>query len=77
MGMETFADIVDRLGGYAVVAAEMKMRPTTVQSWRARNSIPPSDWLAVVELAKRLGVPGVTLDVLAKIAKPRTRKRAA
>lgn len=79
--METFAEIIDRLGGYAVVAAEMKIRPTTVQSWRTRRSIPPADWLAVVELAERKGVPGVTLDRLAELAKlaadQRQRRRAA
>lgn len=57
------AEIIDGLGGYRTVAAELGENPTTVQNWR-RRGIPGRFWPAVERLAARLGVPGITVESL-------------
>lgn len=75
--MKSFKDVLERLGGYRSVAAGMSRRPTTIQSWRDRDSIPPSEWLAVVEYARSLGADEITLTALAELAQSRTARREA
>lgn len=74
--MRSFSEIIDQLGGYRSVADGMPRPLTTVQSWHQRNSIPPNEWPAVVAYADKVGVEGVTVDLLARLMIAR-RQRAA
>jgi len=45
--------------------------PGTVRQWRNRDVLPEYKWLDVVKSAERRDIRGVTLEVLARIAKAR------
>ena len=66
--MKTFADIIDAWPSQKALAEDRSVRPSLVAVWRHRNSIPPAHWKGLVEDARRRGIPGVTLDLLAAIA---------
>ncbi|WP_172822725.1 carph-isopro domain-containing protein [Paramagnetospirillum marisnigri] len=66
--MKTFADIIALWGTATALAADIGETGLNVRAWRNRNSIPASRWLDVIAAAKRRGIEGVTLDVLARLA---------
>jgi hypothetical protein len=66
--METFADIIDTLGGSAAVARGIGLLPGTVRQMRRRGRIPPEYWPSLVDFAASRGVVNVTLIVLADLA---------
>ena len=51
--------LIDRLGGYAVLAVKVKRNPSTTFRWWQNASIPPEYWPAVAGIAKRQGLPDV------------------
>lgn len=73
---QTFADIID-LFGYAKLADALGRPEGTVSSWKTRNSIPPEVWSAVVAEAKRRGIKGVSLDLLARMRAERPTAEAS
>lgn len=74
--MRSIPDLIDALGGSAVVANERGLPYTTVASWKARRAIPPREWPGLVQLARRRKLAGVTLQRIAEIHAVRG-KRAA
>lgn len=58
--------IINALGGYLSVARELDIAKAVVWRWGVTRPIPPRRWLWVVQYARRLGVPGVNLKVLAE-----------
>jgi hypothetical protein len=59
------ARVIDLIGGYRAVAAELNLAPPVVWRWGRTRSIPARRWGWVISEAKRCGVPGVTLESLA------------
>lgn len=57
--------ILEELGGYRAVADRLDLHPTTVFKW-ARDGIPHKRWLQVEKLAKRMGSPKITLELIAR-----------
>lgn len=68
--MPTFADIINLWPKPAPVTlgGDLGELPVTVRAWRTRNVLPDRTWKAAVEHARRRGIEGVTLEVLADIA---------
>lgn len=62
--MNTHADIIDALGGYAIVAEGTAVPHGTVAAWRSRKSIPVGHWLAIVDMARRAGLRDITFELL-------------
>jgi hypothetical protein len=67
--MTTVADIIERFGGAAKMAPLIGESANTIRQWSVRDSIPGRCWQVIVTAADRAGLDGVTLEVLAKIAK--------
>lgn len=63
----TVDDIIDALGGTGAVAQARGLTPSTVSSWRKRQSIPGDRWMDLAELARERGVAGVTVESLAAL----------
>ena len=51
------ARIIDQFGGYKALAAEIDKPVSTVKSWSERGIIPDWNKPAVLEAAKRRGLP--------------------
>lgn len=66
--MQTSSELIERFGGAAQMAAEIDVPANTIRQWAARDSIPAWCWQAIVEVAKRRAIDGVTLEVLADMA---------
>lgn len=65
--MKTVADIIDALGGNAVVARFLDAKPSTISEIKRRNSLPPKFFRAIVTLAEQKGIDWVTADFLADL----------
>jgi hypothetical protein len=66
--------IVEAFGGTGKLAAALRVNKSLVSSWKARGYVPASNWYAILALARRRGVKGITLQVLADLL---PRKRSA
>jgi hypothetical protein len=62
----TVDGIIDSLGGTTQVASALSVAKSTVSTWRARRSIPPEYWSALVRLDA--GRNEVTLEGLAALS---------
>jgi hypothetical protein len=51
--MHTVSDILESLGGYAVVAEKAGIPATTVHSWQRKNFVPEWRRPALLAIAKR------------------------
>jgi hypothetical protein len=63
----TISELIDELGGASVVAAPLQLPPTTVASWKARESIPAKHWPGVLRVATERSVDGVTYERLVEL----------
>lgn len=68
--MNSFSDVIDALGGTAKFASAVGMKPNTAKMAKARDSISPSWWPAVVKAAEERG-EDITLERLAALAAER------
>lgn len=75
--MHSFADLITNLGGPAAVAKATDAEPGAVRQWKARGSIPPAYWPAIIKLADEKSVRGVTVASLAALAIELDRQRVA
>ncbi len=66
--MNTFSSIIGLWPSATALAEDLGENPVTVRAWAQRNSIPGDRWLLIVSAARRRGIQGVTLEVLARIA---------
>jgi hypothetical protein len=64
MPMKNVRSIVMALGGSAAVADFLHRPQPTVCSWMARDSIPPGYWKAIIDLAHRRRVKGLSINML-------------
>lgn len=75
--MDSFASLIDKLGGPVEVAKVLGQTPDGVRKMRQRDRVDPTHWPTLVELAKAKQVRGVTVASLATLAVGRPRKRRA
>jgi len=71
--MNSFSAIIDAFDGQ--FARAIGVEESHARTMKARNSIPSTRWAATVDAAKRLGVEGVTLDLLARLDAEKSRQR--
>ena len=69
----TFTEIIHLWPSKADFAADVGEEREAVRGWEHRNSIPGHAFAAIVDAAKRRGISGVTLEVLAAEAAKRKR----
>jgi hypothetical protein len=69
MSKLTTADIVDRLGGKATVAAAVGCKAKNVHHWIVKGVVPPKHHHALVSLAARLGRSEISHGLLASLAR--------
>jgi hypothetical protein len=62
--MKTVSDLIEALGGSTWLARELDLPIATVGAWKARGSIPPRYFPALVRIASQEKVKGVTLESL-------------
>jgi hypothetical protein len=74
--MNNFADLVEKFGGAAKMAPAIDVPPTTIRQWAFRNSIPAKHFNRIVEAARGLGLPDITLQLLGDLADGRKPKDA-
>lgn len=76
--MQTVNDIFHVFGGNAAVAKVLGVGASTASEMKRRESIPVEYWPALVDEARRIGRPEVTLESIALVmAEAGVRKRAA
>lgn len=73
--MNSFSAIIAAFDGRFAEAIGVEESHARVM--KARDSIPSSRWLATVDAAQRLGVDGVTLDLLARLDAEKSKQREA
>ena len=73
----TVRDVIDRLGGNQAVAAAVGVATNSVCYWRCRNSIPIQHHDALIQLARKVGEPRITLELLVRLAAARGRSPSA
>lgn len=67
--MHTIETIFKELGGPAAVARAAGAEPNAARQWKRRESIPGIYWPAVVGLARSKRVKGVSIELLADLAR--------
>lgn len=66
--MQTFADVIKAFGGPTRFSRALDLPISTALSMKARSRIQPAYWQRIVEAAETNDIPGVTLDVLERLA---------
>lgn len=66
--MRTFEDVFAAFGGPTRFADAVGIKPFHAQTMKTRDSIPPGYWSDVVKAAAELGIKGINLEALARIA---------
>lgn len=69
--MQSYSDLIARLGGPAGVAPIIGAKVETVRKMADRESIPSQYWAALITAARTKRVSGVTFASLAGMKKPR------
>lgn len=71
--MNSFSAVIEAFQGR--FAEAIGVGESHARTMKARDSIPSTRWMATVSAAQRMGIEGVTLDLLARLdaekAKPR------
>jgi hypothetical protein len=75
--MDSFREVIALWPTAADLGSACGVDAGTVRSWKARNSIPPEHWPAIVQNARAHAYRGVTLEGLAALVTPRKRKAKA
>jgi lipoate synthase len=75
--MDSFSLLITALGGPTAVARELELGTPSVQKMRERNSVHPKHFPAFVKLAEKRGLPGVTLESLARLSQQAAQTEAA
>jgi cellulase/cellobiase CelA1 len=73
--MNSFSDVIAAFGKQ--FADAIGVEESHARTMKARDSIPSTRWIATVSAAKRLGVKGVTLDLLARLDAEKCKQREA
>jgi hypothetical protein len=73
MGMDV-SQIIEAFGGPDTALTLLGVSKPTLYLWQ-EEGIPPKRWKQISELADRLKIPGVTLDIIMQAQPSRTRTR--
>lgn len=73
--MNSFSAVIEAFGGQ--FAQAVGVEESHARTMKARNSIPSTRWAATVDAAQRLGINGVTLDLLARLDAEKSKQREA
>lgn len=73
--MESFADIIEQWPSAVAFGEDLGVKDVTARSWKWRG-IPAEYWSDVVAAARHRGIPGITYELLARLAAARRRDRA-
>lgn len=60
----TAKELIESLGGYAVVAQRLKVESFNVRQYTYRGKIPVKFWPKIIELARERDVPDVDAHLL-------------
>jgi len=71
--MNSFSAVIEAFGGR--FAEAIGVEESHARTMKARDSIPSTRWMATVDAAHKLGVEGVTLDLLARLDAEKSRPR--
>jgi len=71
--MNSFSAVIEAFGGR--FAEAIGVEESHARTMKARDSIPSTRWMATVDAAQKLGVEGVTLDLLARLDAEKSRPR--
>lgn len=71
--MNSFSAVIEAFDGH--FAEAIGVEESHARTMKARDSIPSTRWMATVDAARRLGVPGVTLDLLARLDAEKSKLR--
>lgn len=69
--MDSFSDVIDAFGGPTGFADAIGVPDSHARTMKARDSIPPAHWQRTAAAAIVKNVPGVSLDLLARLAASR------
>lgn len=72
--MQSFTEVISRLGGPAAVALILNAKVDTVRKMAERDSVPTEHWQALIDVARDKRVRGVTYAGLAKMKRPRLKR---
>lgn len=67
--MQTFTDIIEAFGGPVHFREALSISDVHARQMKLRDSIPAGYWPRTVEAARERDIEGVTLEVLAELAK--------
>lgn len=65
--VQSIGELFEALGGVTAISTELALPLGTVSAWKTRGSIPANHWEALVTLAARRAVAGVTIETLHQI----------
>jgi len=71
----THADILRRFPTIEQLADAISVPRATAYSWKYRDSIPSEYWRDIVRIAREMGIRGVSLPALKRIAEQRGEER--
>lgn len=74
--MNSFTEVIAAFG-HRRFADAVGVEESHARAMKSRNSIPSTRWVATVEAAERLGIHGVTLDLLARLDAEKSKQREA
>ena len=75
--MKTIPAVIEALGGSATIAKALGRSYSTVNSWKARGSIPCEVWPGLLVLGRRRRIRGLSLQKLARLQVEQKSGRAA
>ena len=75
--MNTFRDVIDCWQSNQILADDIGEKLGTVRKWRVRDSIPPDKWEAVIDMARRRRIKGITAQLFIRLAARRNGNQAA
>jgi hypothetical protein len=75
--LTSYQAVIEAFGGPAKYAKAIGVPGFHAQSMKNRDSIPPAYWDDTVSAASSRDIGGVTLELLAKLAKAKRPERAA
>lgn len=67
--MQSFSDVIAAFGGVVPFRDALGLPDVNARQMKQRDSIPPGYWPRIVEVARERELDGVTLEVLADLAK--------
>jgi hypothetical protein len=71
--MNSFSAVIEAFGGR--FAEAIGVEESHARTMKARDSIPSTRWIATVNAAQELGLPSITLELLARLDAEKSKVR--